>query len=542
MKYTLKKQMQWAWDMTKEHRPALFAYFFLELLAISLSLLFVLWSKRAIDIAVQSSTADLKSILVLVVGSVVLGLLVRAYSSWLNERTRLRMGLKLQRLMIDVQMMSVWEVVKNWHSGDVQVRIQSDCNDVVSMIAFSGISFVLTIIRLLASFGFLWTMDPMLAFMVLAITPLFLLSKFYYRKMRRLSSLVKRQESNFGTILQENLKFKMLIRAMNLLPERKEKIDRSQNIIYGLRNEQLNFSTLTQTGMKLTINMGYLLTFIWGVYRLHTGQITFGTMTAFLQLVGRIQTPILSLFGFAPLFIRFRVAVDRVMELLDSEKEDVVNPHTIPALQTISIKDLSFRYENSLILDALTIDIKRGVPLAVIGSSGRGKTTLLRLLLAILQPEKGSLSLNDTEKAYPLTAAHRVNFGYVPQGNSLFAGTVRENLISTEEPVSEERIRHALWLACAEFVYDLPQGLDTLVSESGHGLSEGQAQRIAIARALVRDCSIWLFDEVTSALDTETATRLLNRIIPEAKNKICIFVTHDLTLAEICTETLYLNR
>lgn len=541
MNSTTLNQIKWAWSITKGHRSALLTYFVLELIAITLSLLFVLWSKQAIDIAMQSSTTDLKMVLVLLVASVLLGLVIRGFSGWLNERTRLRMNLQLQNQMIELQMMSVWKVVKDWHSGDIQVRIHSDCNEVVSMMSYSVISFLLTLIRLLASFGFLWSMDPMLAFIVVAITPFFLFSKMYFKKMRRLSREVKQEESNFGKVLQENLRFRMLIRGMDLLSARRRKLEQSQDMIYSLKREQLNFSTFTQSGMKLTINIGYLLTFIWGVYRLHSGEISFGTMTAFLQLVGRIQSPILTLIGFAPLFIRFRTSVERLMELVAGERESIIKPQKIKGLKSLVIENLVFKYEDHRVIDGLNMEVKIAHPTAIIGSSGKGKTTLMRLLLALLQPESGSVWLRDGRQKYALTAAHRVNFAYVPQGNTLFSGTIRENLLITQAKGCEERIKYALWLACAEFVYQLPEGIDTVVGESGHGLSEGQAQRIAIARAMMRDSDIWLFDEVTSALDKETAGLLIERLLKEGENKLCIFVTHDFKLAEKCSQTIILN-
>jgi ATP-binding cassette subfamily B protein len=541
MDSTMSYQMKWAWAMTRGHRWALLTYFVLELLAIVLSLLFVFWSKRAVDIAMRPSTANLQIILILVVASVLLAVVIRGYSGWLNERTRLKMGLQLQYEMIEVQMMSVWKVVKDWHSGDIQIRIHSDCNEVVGMVAYSAISCLLTLIKLIASFVFLWSMDPMLAFMIIAITPLFAFSKIYYKKMRWLTREVKQEESVFWKILQENLRFRMLIRAMDLLSGRREKLEQSLQGINRLKTEQLNFSTFTQGTMKFTINIGYLLTFIWGVNRLHAGQISFGTMTAFLQLVGRIQAPILTLTSFAPLFIRFRTSLERLIELVGGERELPVQPQKIEGLQTLYIEDLTFKYENHWVIDGLTMEVKLGQLTAIIGSSGKGKTTLMRLLLALLAAEKGQIWLADGHQQYALSAAHRVNFAYVPQGNTLFSGTIRENLLITGVTVDEERLKYALWLACAEFVYGLPLGLDTVVGESGHGLSEGQAQRIAIARAMMRDCTIWLFDEITSALDKETAGMLTERLLQEGKNKICIFVTHDFALAESCKQTIYIN-
>lgn len=541
MEYTFSQQIKWAWTITKGYRSALLVYFTLELLAIAMSLLFVLWTKRAIDIATNASTADLKTALILVVLSILLTLVLRSISSWINERTRVRMGLGLQRQMIEEQMVSAWRVVKGWHTGDIQVRLQSDCNEVVAMLAHSAISFLLISIQLLASFVFLWSMDPMLAFIVVAVTPLFFSSKLYYKKMRRLSREVKQEESNYGVVTQENLRFRVLIRAMDLSTGRSAKLEDSQASLDRLKIEQLNFSTITQLAMKMTINIGYLLTFIWGVYRLHVGQISFGTMTAFLQLVGRIQGPILKLFGFVPLFIRFRTAVERLIDLISGEKEPVQGAERLSGLEAIVIEDLVFKYEDHKVIDTLNAEMKVGQATAIVGASGKGKTTLIRLLLVVLKPEKGNIWAKTSSNRMALTAEHRVNFAYVPQGNSLFSGTIRENLLVGVGTADEDRIKYALWLACAEFVNDFPGGIDTVIGESGYGLSEGQAQRIAVARAMMRDADIWLFDEITSALDREISDILISRLLQEGRDKICLFVTHDLKLAEACKQTIYMK-
>ncbi|ATL43843.1 ABC transporter ATP-binding protein [Elizabethkingia bruuniana] len=540
MNTNLSYQLKWAWLLTKNSRGELLLYFILELAAIAFSLLFVFWSKKAVDFAVDGSTSDLQKALILSVCSVIIALLMRSYSGWLNEKTRMKMMISLQNTLIKSQMLSTWKVGKHWHTGDVQVRINNDCQEIVQMVGFSSVSFVLTTIRLLASFGFLWLMDPMLAILIVAISPLFLFSKIYFKKLRTLNRELKTAESKFGNVVQENLRFRMSIRALGVQFARWQKVEKSQGDIYDLKVRLLNFSTVSQGIMKLTINAGFLLTFGWGVYRLHASEISFGTMTAFLQLVGRIQAPILLMMGFVPLFIRFRTAVDRVQELQLVEVEEEVEQEYITEPQNIEISQLSFRYDDKLVIKDLNAKFIAGNPSAVIGSSGKGKTTLIRLLLALIKPDKGEVFINTDAEHLPLSNKHRINIAYVPQGDKLFSGSIKENLQLGEQEVSDSKLREVLYLACAEFVYDLPDGLDTIVGESGYGLSEGQAQRIAVARALMRDCNIWLFDEVTSALDPDTGGKLIERLLEAGKNKILVFVTHDMKLAGKCQQTIYI--
>jgi len=536
----LSYQLKWAWLLTKNSRGELLLYFILELAAIAFSLLFVFWSKKAVDFAVGGGTSDLQKALILSVCSVIIALLMRSYSGWLNEKTRMKMMISLQNTLIKSQMLSTWKVGKHWHTGDVQVRINNDCQEIVQMVGFSSVSFILTTIRLLASFGFLWLMDPMLAILIVAISPLFLFSKIYFKKLRTLNRDLKTAESRFGNVVQENLRFRMSIRALGVQFARWQKVEKSQGDIYNLKVRLLNFSTVSQGIMKLTINAGFLLTFGWGVYRLHANEISFGTMTAFLQLVGRIQAPILLMMGFVPLFIRFRTAVDRVQELELVEVEEEVEQEYIAEPQNIEISQLSFRYDDKLVIKDLTAKFIAGHPAAVIGSSGKGKTTLIRLLLALIKPDKGEIFINTSAEHLVLSNKHRINIAYVPQGDKLFSGSIKENLQLEEQEVSDNKLREVLYLACAEFVYDLPDGLDTIVGESGYGLSEGQAQRIAVARALMRDCNIWLFDEVTSALDPGTGEKLIERLLEAGKNKILVFVTHDMKLAGKCQQTIYI--
>lgn len=541
MSFSFAYQIRWAWSLTKGYRAGLLLYFILEVLGIALSLLFILYSKRAIDQAVHSVSGSIRNTLVLVVGSVVLGIVVKIFSTKYSESIKLRMGIDLQYQLISGQMRAVWKFIKDWHTGDLMVRIQSDSAEVVQMLSQTFLSLLLVLVRLAASFGFLWLMDPMLALVIVAISPLFLFSKLYFRKMRRLSKEVKQAESNFGNVMQENLRLRLLIRALGLIPAREKTLHASQKDIYRLKMEQQNFTIGSQTMMKFTINGGYLLTFIWGVYRLDAGQISFGTMAAFLQLVGRIQTPIMQAMAFVPSFVRFRTAADRVLELFADEKEPISKQILLPELNSLSLDNVSFRYKDNTVIDALHVKMYVGQPTAIVGTSGRGKTTLIRLLLALIVPQKGEIRLDAGERDEVLSMRHRANFAYVPQGNSLFSGSIRENLLLANEDAEESKLKEAIYLSCAEFVYDLPQGLDTIVGESGYGLSEGQAQRIAIARAMMRDTSIWLLDEITSALDNGTADELIDRLVAAGKDRILLFVTHDLRLAEKCHQIVYMQ-
>lgn len=534
-------QLKWAWALTNGHRPQLSLYFLLELLTIVLSLLFVFYSKRAVDIAMGVEGGSLKLTIILVVLCLSAVLIMGLFSGWLNERTKLRMMVLFQNMLIKKQMHARWRFVKQFHTGDLMVRINADSTEVIQMLCNTGLSFLITNVRLIASLGFLWFIDPVLAYLIIAICPLFLFSKIYFKKMRILSRGVKKLESLTGNLMQENLRLRLLIQALGVMSIRQQKFEQNQQSLYQLRLDQLNFLTLTQGIMKLAVNAGYLLTFIWGIYRLYNHQISYGTMMAFLQLIGRIQTPVLSLIASVPSFIRFRTSAERLIELDSIEQDESSRQEYMLDIRGIEFKKVSFQYEDKTVINDLNAKVNIGEPTAIIGASGKGKTTFIRLLLALIKPDVGEIVIEDRSSCFNISSHHRINFAYVPQGNTLFAGTVAENLAIDDRPLSEERLNYALHLACAEFVYDLPEGLNTEIGESGYGLSEGQAQRISIARAMMRESGVWLFDEITSALDEKISALLMERILIAGKNKIIIFVTHDLELAKKCHQNIYMH-
>lgn len=541
MEQSLFYQLAWAWRFSKAYRFQLLLYFLLELGSLALGLLFVWWSKRAIDHATSGDMDNLKGTLYLAVAATLIGMLVRLYASWLNERTRSRMLIQLQKDILQSQMQTTWRAVKNWHTGDIVARINTDCQEVVQVIGGGAINAVVTVARIIAATGLLWWMDPMLALILLAICPLLGFSKLYFRRLRRLHRRLKQAESRLGNSIQENLRLRLSIRALNLEGIRWRKVESGQREVYQLKMGLLNFSVFSKGLMNIVVNVGFLVTFIWGVHELYLSAITFGTLSAFLQLVARIQGPVLVLMGLVPLFVRFRTAVERLDEVFYAEKEPSVKQKPLARIQRIAVQGLSFKYEDNEVLQNLDAVFQKGEPTAIMGGSGKGKTTFVRLLLRLLVPDKGGVILETGGGTVHLSLAHRTNFAYVPQGDKLFSGTVRDNLQVKDIEISEAEMWKALNIACAQFVRDLPEGLDTIVGESGYGLSEGQAQRIAVARALLLDSGIWLFDEVTSALDPETADRLGRQLLEAGKDRILIFVTHDPQLMQLCKQTIIIK-
>lgn len=290
--------------------------------------------------------------------------------------------------------------------------------------------------------------------------------------------------------------------------------------------------------------MGYLLAFGWGAVRLAQKAISYGTLTAFLQLVGQVQSPFIGLAYTLPRIIATAASVERIMELEDLEMEKPVEKLPDRFSVEVILDEVDFSYnKEELVLEKASFDLKPGETLALIGPSGEGKTTIIRLILALLKPNRGQLFFRDDMGIdYPVNAATRDWIAYVPQGNTLFSGTIAENLKCGNPIASDDELKEAAIKACAwEFIQKLPDGLNTVLGEHGLGLSEGQAQRISIARAILRNAPVLILDEATSALDMDLEMRVLEGIKNLKPARACLVITHRLSALQMCSRVLKLK-
>ena len=302
------------------------------------------------------------------------------------------------------------------------------------------------------------------------------------------------------------------------------------------------FSVIANFILNIGFSLGYLIAFLWSAIRLSNHTLTFGGMTAFLQLVNRVQGPAKNLTMLVPQFVSVFTAAERLMELEENPLEEQGKPVYMKAPCGVRLKDLTYAYEEGgNVIEHLSFDFKPGSCTAILGETGAGKTTLVRMILALMRPQQGEVEIYDEHEAKTLTPRMRCNFVFVPQGNTLLSGTIRDNLRLGKLDATDEEMEEALHTSCADFVLNLPEGLDTECSESGGGLSEGQAQRISIARALLRDRSIMLFDEATSALDPDTERNLLQNILSK-HDKTIIFITHRPAVIDYCDQTLRIEK
>ena len=539
--------LKWLWKMWQGYRTQALMNVVIGLGVVALDLLFVWATKLAIDIATGVDTQfSLKWAIFLLVcfacGQVGLGICSR----WVSAVLGVRAQNKIQHDLYARLLGSGWRELRAYHTGNLLNRLETDVYTVITLLTENFPSFFTTIVKFLGAFLFLFWMDKTLALIVVIIVPFFVIcSKLYMRKLRRLTHVIRDNDSKIQSLLQESLQHVVVIKTLGRQRTMLDRLASLQNLLYRETIRKTKYSTVSSTVINAGFIAGYMLTFTWGTVSLQRGLITYGALIAFIQLVGQIQGPARQLARYVPLFISAFTATERLMELENIRHEAVKGDRLLSGRVGLRLEHLTFAYEkgSKKIFDNFSYDFPPKSITAILGETGSGKTTLVRLLLNLIRPQAGSLYLYDAQglrlEASPDT---RCNFAYVPQGNTLLSGTIKENLLLGRPDATDEDLHEALRLAAADFISELPDGIESICGEGGTGLSEGQAQRIAIARALLRRAPFLLLDEATSALDTETERRVLQNIVGTFEGRTVIVVTHRPEVLQYCTQVLDLEH
>lgn len=537
----------WMYRQTSGYRIPVSASVLLGVIRIAASLSFIWISKEMIDMAVRSD-GNLTKYALLLVSALVAEILCSVAQGYINVRAEAGIRNSLRSRVFDRALNARWNGKERWHTGDVVNRLEEDVRVIADTLCHLVPGALVTMVQLVAAFVFLWTMNPVLAWVILCILPVFMvLAAIMARRIKKLTTEIRKSDSQVQSVLQESLQRRIVIMALGRMEYVMNRLVTAQDTLMNKVMKRNKFSMSSRAAMMAGFGTGYLTAFIWGVHRMQDGVVTFGMLSAFLQLVGQIQRPTADMSRRLPAMIHAMASAERLMEIYDAEQEDIPSTDNAPAFipDGIRLEDVTFGYPdaNRKIFVNFTHDFRPGTSTAIMGETGAGKSTMMRLMLGLLKPESGNVILYAEDgSCADASARFRSGIVYVPQGNSLLSATIRENLIGGKKNLSDDAIRNALFMAAAEFVYDLPDGLDTKCGEGGEGLSEGQAQRIAIARALLSEGRIMLLDEFTSALDAETESKLMDRLTENYTGKTLVFITHRKEIAERCENVVYVSR
>ena len=550
-KYKAADILRWLWRAWRGNRLQACLNAVIGLSSVVVSLAQITAVRHAIDVASGAARGNLYWA-VAVMGLLILcDFLLNISSTWVQNLLGIRAQNRMQQRMLDRILRSRWHGKEHFHSGDVLNRLEFDVANVVDFLTQTMPNTLSVFAMFVGAFCYLFAMDAVLALITVAILPVFIgLSKVYVNRMRKLTKDVRAEDSRVQSALQETIQHRMLIKTLESETMMVNRLERTQGVLRHKVVKRTVFSVFSNTILNLGFALGYLVAFLWAAVRMSANSLSFGGMTAFLQLVNRIQSPARSLTRLVPAFVSVFTAAERLMELEESPLDEQGEPIAFKAPAGIRLEHVSCAYDDGVeVLHDISFDFKPGTCTAILGETGAGKTTLIRVILGLMMPKGGKAEIYQGvaspsaigKRVAELSPLTRCNLAYVPQGNTLLSGTVRDNLRLGKLSATDEEMEEALRLSCAEFLFDTSAGLDTMCGEQGSGLSEGQAQRIAIARALLRDCPVLLLDEATSALDPDTERQLLSNILSD-KRRTVIFITHRLAVKDYCDQTFTIEK
>ena len=538
------KYARWFIDNSRGIRLNIIVRIMAGLLQTVLALCVVWLSKRLIDdVAMTGTMGEMAIQALLIAAAVVAGVSIRQLNQYLANKAFIKKVAEL-RLAIFSQLFNRRLFEDNdIHSGDVTSRMAKDIDAVSETLAVQLPQVVVMTIQLVGAFLLMRWFDSRLAWALILITPLaIIIGKYISHRLKRITLSIREDESRIMARIQESVELNVVLRALQgerWMQDRVEELQDRQTANYIRRSRFMVFSRFA---LGCTFGLGYMLAFVWGAYGLRTGAITFGVMTSFLQLVGQIQQPILSLLGAFPSIIYSTASIDRLKEMEHGEEKQPCDGEDITTRTLLGIRmdNVTFRYAKGdrEVMSNFSHDFRPGTKTAILGTTGAGKTTLFRLILNFIQPDSGEVTFYGNGFSHAADKSMRKNVVFVPQGNTLISGTIRNNLLMAKPDASDEELHTALHTSCADFVFDLPQGIDTVLSEHGGGLSEGQAQRIAIARGLLRPGAVFLLDEISSALDEDTERELFSRLFAARPSTTILLITHRKKVAALCDERL----
>ena len=542
------KYITWLWHNTVGIRLNMLVRIIAGIGRVLLGLLMVWLCKQFIDVTIRTgSDKDIVQMVICIVAVVIGGIICRQIYYYLGVKAEAKQSTSIRlRIFSHLFRRQMFEQ-KEMHSGDISSRLEKDISTVSSATTSIIPDLCVTTFQLLGAFLLMQVMDERLAWVLLLLTPVFvMIGKAVAWKIRKMTQEIRRQESVIQMLVQESMEHNAVLRSLESGDWVSGRLDNMQQDLRGKVSHRAQFTVLFRLLIGMSFSLGYIVAFIWGGLQLKAGVITFGVMTSFLQLVSQIQQPILQMVNMMPQMFQASASIDRLeeMEHMEAEEERRDDSCKMEEQLGLDIQDVSFRYAlgDREILSHFTHQFAPGSKTALMGHTGAGKTTLFRLLLGLIKPDKGTMTLFNADSRQAVSESTRSNFVFVPQGNTLMSGSIRYNLLLAKPDATEEEMRQVLHTAMADFVLNLPEGMDAECGERGSGLSEGQAQRIAIARGLLRPGNIMLLDEISASLDEDTEHELYSRLFAAYPQKTMIFITHRTTVCELCNEVIKLGK
>ena len=543
------KYLRWISKLAAPVAPMLTGAVLCQLVLVGIALCYVYISKSLVDVASGVGEGGARELVLLgcaMVLTILLRIAFQSCISYVESKAEIKIANSLRQREFDKLMHLKSDYRKHWHSGDLVNRMQSDVSAVASSIGRVIPNLTGAVLKFSAAFAYMLVLEARLAWLLVLVIPVGVFGgRFVLRRTRALTLAVREGDGKVQSHVQESIQHLPVIQGLEYGANSSSELEMIQDDFYSKIMRRTRFSIVARILTALAFSLGYAIAFLWGVRGIWLGSVSFGLMTAFLQLVGQIQRPLLEMSEQLPSLFHCSASIDRLMEIEAMPGEEEGEALMMDGIAGVRLENLSFHYPDGeeMIFDNFSHDFKPGSRTAVIGETGIGKSTLIKLLMSLLQADSGKITLYDLKgDCAEASSRTRCNMVYVPQGNTLFSGSIRENLLMGKPDADESQMREALHRAAADFVDRMPEGLDSQCFEAGGGLSEGQAQRIVIARALLRPGSILLLDEFSSALDPETEELLLERLNDGSSDKTMIFITHRERVADYCDSILRLDR
>ena len=500
-----------------------------------------LFSKRIVDAAQNADLPALYRAGAVLLCVVLLQIALRIFDNSLSVRVSGKLEMACKRRLFSAILQKEYSAVTAYHSGELMTRLTSDITVVSDNATVLLPTATAMVTRLVFAFAVIVSLDLRFALLLLAAgVLLFVCTRAFRGKIKQLHKSVQASDGRLRAFLQEALESLLAVQVFGVQEKVTREADVRQTENFDAKIRRNRWSIAANAGFLAVFSFGTLVTLLWCGWRLAAGAITFGTLTALLQLVNQVQAPLTNLSGLMPKYYSMLSSAERLLEIETLPEEAQAGTKTIPTkdFESARFRGVSFAYGQNEVFTDADFEIRKNDFVVISGISGIGKSTLFKLLLGVLTPDGGEITVTADGRTYPADKNTRGLFAYVPQGNLLFSGTVRDNIRFIKENATDEEVLRAAEIACADtFIDELPAGLDTLLGEGGSGLSEGQMQRIAVARAILTDAPVLLLDEATSALDEETEARLLSNI-RALENKTCLIISHKKAAYAVCTREL----